>query len=137
MNDVLRPLLKYINQADYLNLKAIKNQLPIEQNKSGPGEKALGILIHRLKFLNNLLTLIDASLDIENTLTNAFKLKIRISKDKRIVNDDHSEESVITLAHIYDSLDLIVLLKEFTDDPNNLVLLGEICLHVTRITIQT
>jgi hypothetical protein len=136
LNLVLRANLKYINQIDYLNLKIIKNSLSTENAKPNTAETALHLLIQRLKFITSLMNLLDAALDIESTLTSTSKLRIKMVKDKRVVNDEKSEEMLVTFANLYDSLDMIVLLKELTDNSRNLILLSEGCLHMTNILLK-
>ena len=136
LNNVIRSNLKYLNQIDYLNLKIIKNSLSSENNKSNTAETALHLLVQRLKFLTNLMTLLDATLEIEATLGSSSKLRLKVVKDKRVVNNEKSEEMLLIFANMYDSLDMIVLLKEFTDNNRNLILLSEACLQITNILLK-
>ena len=81
--------------------------------------------------------MVDSALDIENTLTNSLKLRVRITKEKRAApHDENSEDYIVSLNSLYDSLDMIILLKEFTDDGNNLILLAEVLFHLTKIIIH-
>jgi hypothetical protein len=68
-----------------------------------------------MKFLANILSLLDASLDIETNINITAKLKLRMIKDKRVATEENSDEMIITFANIYESMDTIILLKEFNE----------------------
>ena len=127
--------MQYINQADYLDLKAIKNSIGTSKEIAKPNEVALTKFLERLKFLTNLMNLLDACLELENN-TSASKLKLKVVKDKRIPTNINSDEITITFANIYDSMDMAVLTSEFIENNANLILLTETCLHMTNILLK-
>ena len=125
-----------MNQSDYLDLKAIKSYIGTEKDTGRIQEIALKQLVERFKFLMNLLNLSDACLELENNSTSSSKLKLKVVKDKRIINGSNSEEMILTFTNIYDSMDMAVLTSEFIDNNANLILMTETCLHMTNILLK-
>jgi len=125
-----------LNQSDYLDLKAIKSYIGTEKDTGRIQEIALKQLVERFKFLMNLLNLSDACLELENNSTSSSKLKLKVVKDKRIINGSNSEEMILTFTNIYDSMDMAVLTSEFIDNNANLILMTETCLHMTNILLK-
>lgn len=125
-----------MNLATYLDLKAIKSSLTPEQEQGKSGENSLTIFLERLKFLTNLMNLLDACLELENNSTAGSKLKLKVVKDKRVPATPTTDEVIITFANVYDSMDMAVLTSEFIENNSNLILLTETCLHMTNILLK-
>lgn len=133
---MLKIYLQNLNQPDYLDLKAIKIYVGTGKDSEKTQEMALIQLVERFKFLMNLLSLSDACLELENNSTSSSKLKLKIVKDKRIINHSNSEEMIITFVNVYDSMDMAVLTSEFIEHNSNLILMTETCLHMTNILLK-
>ena len=122
-----------MNQANYLDFKSVRNPGTSAQDQAKQNEMSL--TIERLKFLTNLLNLLDACLELENNSTAGSKLKLKVVKDKRVTNSPSSDEVIITFANIYDSMEMAVL-DSFIENNSNLILLTETCLHMTNILMK-
>ena len=87
--------------------------------------------------MTNLMSLLDAVLEIENTMSSHLKLRIKMIRDKRNVNEENDDEELpITFANIYDSIDMFIFIKEFSNDQSNIILLSQACLHMTNILLK-
>ena len=125
-----------MNQSDYLDLKTIKSSIGVDKDAGKIHEIALTQLVERFKFLMNLMNLSDACLELETNSTSSSKLKLKVVKDKRIINSTNPEEIIITFTNVYDSMDMAVLTSEFIENNSNLILMTETCLHMTNILLK-
>lgn len=94
------------------------------------------IVLERLKFLTNLLHLLNALLENENMISQ-HKLKIRVIKDRKSNQDLTKGESAINLIFLNEVIEGLILTKEVTDDNDNLILLSEVCFQVNLLLHRT